>query len=406
MARPDKRPLADQPLFILLLGGLSALTALSIDIMLPATGVIAEDLGAASEAGALLVGVYLLAYGAGQLFWGLFSDAYGRKPALVISLVGFLVVSVLCTLATDFWWLVALRGLQGLMGGAPVMARAIARDIGQGAAAARLFAVLMAVTSVAPLLAPIIGAALIELFGWRACFAFLALMAVALTVLTLRMITETVPSRRPERFSARFVATATRGLFAHRRFKAGLLISGLTFAGYASNLSLGAVVVEQAYGLGPASFAAIFAFGAAFVVAGSLAVRVVLNHRSLDWMIAAMIVVLGAAVLVNGAMWFATPPLPLFWGAVCLYFAAFGLGLPILQALAMEPARDIAGFASSILGAALMAFGGLGAALAMALYDGSHRAISGSMALCGLAAILCYVYYRPRSKPEEEERRA
>ena len=87
----DARPLAERPIVILILGGLSGLTAISIDIILPATGLIAQSLGAQPEAGALLVGVYLVAYGLGQLFWGMIADAFGRRPALGYSLAGFLI---------------------------------------------------------------------------------------------------------------------------------------------------------------------------------------------------------------------------------------------------------------------------------------------------------------------------
>jgi len=353
----DARPLAERPIVILILSGLSGLTAISIDIILPATGLIAQSLGAQPEAGALLVGVYLVAYGLGQLFWGMIADAFGRRPALVYSLAGFLVASLLCALATSFWWLVALRALQGLMGGAPVVARAIVRDLG-------------------------------EVAGWRACFWFLLVLGAALIVLSLKVLPETVPHRRPERFSLRFLAHAARTLFPKRAFLGGMLVAGFIFAGYASVLSLGAVVMETRYGLGPTAFALTFAVAALCTVTGSLSVRTLVPRYGMGGVVRMLTIVLGCAVALQLILLLTSPGLLMFWALSCLYFFAFGLSMPVTQAIAMEPAKDMAGFASSILGAGLMAFGGVGAALALALYDGTHTAISGTIVMCGLAALV------------------
>ncbi|MHA1129004.1 MAG: hypothetical protein ACTSRN_08670, partial [Alphaproteobacteria bacterium] len=83
-----------------------------------------------------------------------------------------------------------------------------------------------------------------------------------------------------------------------------------------------------------------------------------------------------------------------FWGAVCIYMLAFGLILPSAQAVALEPAGDMPGFASSVLGAMLMLAGALGAMVAAALFDGSHTAISGTMTIFGTLAVACLVAAR------------
>lgn len=247
------KPLAERLDFILLLGGLSALTALTIDITAPATGVIARDLNVVESLGSMIVGVYFLAYAIGQLFWGLLSDAFGRKKVLLISLALFAAASVGAAMATGFWMLIAFRAAQGLAAGAPVIARAIVRDIGSGVVAAKLLAVLMAVTAIAPMIAPIMGAGLLVLFSWRAIFVFLALFGIALLLLSGFKAEETVKTKRPERFSLSFVVYAFGYLFRQRDFLVGMSISSLTFGGYASILSLGAVVVQNTYGLPPSA---------------------------------------------------------------------------------------------------------------------------------------------------------
>ncbi|MBL4871918.1 MAG: MFS transporter, partial [Rhodobacteraceae bacterium] len=161
----------------------------------------------------MIVGVYFLAYGVGQLFWGLLSDAFGRKKVLLISLALFAAASIGAAMATDFWMLIGFRAAQGLSAGAPVIARAIVRDIGSGVVAAKLLAVLMAVTAIAPMIAPIMGAGLLVLFSWRAIFVFLALFGIALLLLSAFKAKETVKETRPERFTIKFVVRAFKYLF-------------------------------------------------------------------------------------------------------------------------------------------------------------------------------------------------
>ena len=397
------KPLAERYDFILLLGGLSALTALAIDITAPATGVIARDLSVAESLGSMIVGVYFLAYGVGQLFWGLLSDAFGRKKVLLISLALFAAASFGAAMATDFWALIGFRAAQGLSAGAPVIARAIVRDIGSGVVAAKLLAILMAVTAIAPMIAPIMGAGLLVLFSWRAIFVFLALFGIVLLLLSGFNAKETVKETRPERFSLRFVVQAFSYLFRQRDFLVGMGISSLTFGGYASILSLGAVVVEQTYDLSPSAFGAIFAIGAIFILGGTVTVRVLVGRIGLRNIGVLAVSILGVATAVHAVLFFMEPTLNVFWGAVCIYMLAFGLILPSAQAVGMEPAGDMPGFASSVLGSMLMVAGALGAIVAGALLDESHVAISGTMTIFGTLAVACFIGARLYDRRKAKE---
>ncbi|MGE4611324.1 MAG: multidrug effflux MFS transporter [Paracoccaceae bacterium] len=388
------KPLVERYGFIMLLGGLSALTALTIDITAPATGVIARDLSVDESLGSMIVGIYFLAYGVGQLFWGLLSDAYGRKKVLLVSLALFAAASIGTAMATDFWTLIAFRAAQGLFAGAPVIARAMVRDVGSGIVAAKLLAVLMAVTAIAPMLAPIMGAGLMVLFSWRAIFVFLALFGLVLLLLSGFNVPETLKETRPERFSIRFLVKAFNYLFRQRDFLVGMGVSSLTFGGYASILSLGAVVVEETYDLPPSAFGAIFAIGAIFILGGTITVRVLVGRIGLRNIGVLAVSILGVATITHGVLFFMEPSLGVFWGAVCIYMLAFGLILPSAQAVAMEPAGDMPGFASSVLGSMLMLAGALGAVLAGALLNDSHTAVSGTMAIFGTGAVAVFIAAR------------
>lgn len=297
-------------------------------------------------------------------------------------------------MATEFWVLIAFRAAQGLAAGAPVIARAIVRDIGSGVVAAKLLAVLMAVTAIAPMLAPIMGAGLMVLFSWRAIFVFLALFAIALLLLSGFNAKETAKTTRPERFSFGFVVHAFGYLFRQRDFLVGMGISSLTFGGYASILSLGAVVVQNTFDLPPSAFGAIFAIGAIFILGGTLIVRVLVGRIGLRNIGLLAVSILGVTTLIHLVLSFINPSLNVFWAAVCLYMLAFGMILPSASAVAMEPAGDMPGFASSVLGSMMMVGGAIGAVVAGMFLDESHLAISGTMTVFGTLSVACFIAAR------------
>ena len=251
------------------LGGVTAISAIATDIFLPATGVIARDYQVADSQGALLIGAYLLAYGVGQLFWGLFSDAYGRKFALQLSLIAFAITSFACALAPSFTWLVALRALQGMSAGAPVICRAMVRDAATGNRAGRILAVLGAVLTVSTMIAPIIGSGLLILFAWPAIFYASCAVFARLHPLHCTLHPDTDAERRPERLSLSFIIPNARRLFGMRAFSIPMIQEGFVFAGYAGMLSMGAILTEAAYGVDPEAFGALFAFAALANTAGA-----------------------------------------------------------------------------------------------------------------------------------------
>src|SRR3546814_643552 len=170
------------PAFVATLGRLSDVTATAISLCIPAQPTIAAGFGVPASSGGALVTAYLLGYGLGQLFWGLLADRFGRLPPLYVSLVCFVVASIVCATTGSFALLLAARGVQGIAGAAaPVIARAVARDQGGGIRSARLLSTMTVIVGLAPLLAPTIGSGLLTLFAWTAVFWFLAAFGAAAT---------------------------------------------------------------------------------------------------------------------------------------------------------------------------------------------------------------------------------
>src|SRR6478609_5894994 len=172
--------------------------AATMDLYLPAFPLLADDLGTTDAAVQLTLTADVVGLLIGQLILGPLSDQWGRRRLLLGSTLVCAVASVLCALAPSVGWLVAWRFLQGMAGaGGIVLARAIATDVARGVAAAALFSLFMTVSSVAPILAPVIGGVLLSLTGtWQPMFYLLAIICLVLTAIAARALPEMLPVER------------------------------------------------------------------------------------------------------------------------------------------------------------------------------------------------------------------
>src|ERR1700722_2876859 len=170
------------PALVILLGALTMLPPLSIDVSLPGLPLIAQSLHAPGSTIAWTLSAFVLAFGAGQLALGPLSDRYGRRPVLLYGLAVFAFLAVACAFVTNVYVLVALRFIQGVAASAgTVCARAIVADITSDRAKATSLQAYISVTnSLAPILAPIAGVVILAFFGWRWLYAGLAVAGVAL----------------------------------------------------------------------------------------------------------------------------------------------------------------------------------------------------------------------------------
>ncbi len=364
-----------RPGFVLTLGALSAVTATAVDICIPAQPEIARELGQDPTAGAALVSFFLLGYGPGQLFWGPLSDRYGRLPLMTLSLVGFLIASLVCATTSSMGMLIWARFVQGLLGGgAPVIARAIARDQGGGPQTAALISTMTIVLGAAPLVAPSIGSGLLTLADWRAIFWFLCLFAAVLLVLMFLFLRgQSRPEQRPD--LASYLVGALLVLRT-RDFLLGTAMSSAVFLGYAAFLSVGAVVAQVRYGVSPAAFGPIFAIAALAFILGSVAARQAIRRIALDKVILVAAVLgslAGVGLLVNAGNGLGLVSL---WALISGYVLGFGMLLPLTVAKALEPAGPAAGAASSMMGVIQVLCGALGAELAASsLFDSAYQAL-------------------------------
>ncbi|GAB3596529.1 multidrug effflux MFS transporter [Angustibacter peucedani] len=349
---------------VVLLGSLQGLGPLSLDTYLPALPDIARDLGASTSATQLTLTATLVGLASGQLVFGPLSDRLGRRRPLVAGLALYVVACVMCAVAPTVELLVAGRFVQGFAGAAGmVSAMAIARDSTSGTAMARLFAALMLVTGVAPVLAPVLGGQLLLVTSWRGIFALLAITGAVLLAVAALRVPETLPVERRRGGSVLDTLRVFRELLRDRGFTGPLLALVLSCMGLFGYLAGSPFLLQDVHGLSPQAYSAVFAVNTVGLTALSqLSGRVV--HRVGP----ARLLLAGTAICALGGLGLVAATvtdaglvavLPSLFGVV----GGMGLVFPNASALALAAHGDTAGSASALLGTGQFLAGAVAAPL-------------------------------------------
>jgi len=373
-----------------ILAALTALLALSIDIGLPAQPAIAHAFDTTSENSQLTLSVFMFSYACAQLIAGYLSDALGRRRVLVGGLVLFTLAGVACTLAPTIGTLIVFRGLQGICAAAgPTIARAMVRDTQPAAQAARMLSLMLAAIAIAPMIAPVIGGGLLDLFGWRSPFAALAIAGAALLAVAYAALGETLPPERRQPPSLPGLVRGYLTFFRTRGTRLPILIAAATFAGQFAYISDSPFVLIEGYGVPAEHFGFYFASTALALMLGSLGGgRLLRAGRSPG----AMVVIGSALLLAGGALTAIGTRIPAigiygFLPPMLVYFFGIGLTNPSATALAMEPVPQLAGTASAALGFVSYSAGAI-AGYATTKLGGSSPRLFGSVVLgTGTAAL-------------------
>lgn len=373
----------------LILGLLAAVGPFAIDMYLPALPAISEGLGVAETAVQQTLTFYFLAFGASQLVYGPLADQWGRKPPIYLGLALFGLASLGCALAPSVEWLTFFRFVQGL-GGAAIMVipRAIIRDLYTGAEATRLMATVMLVISVSPMLAPLAGAGMLAIAGWRSIFWVLAGVAVFSLVVARFGQEETLPPERRVPINLRSMMRGGRVLLRDPIFMGLTFVGGFGMASFFVFISSAAFVYADQFGLTPTQFSLAFAVNAiGFFGASQMAAPLGMRHGMVRVMGAGVMLFAGATslLLVLALMGQAS----LFMITAFLFIGNAGLGvvIPTSMVMALDPHGEIAGLASSLGGTMQMLAGGVMIALAAPFFDGTALPMLATIAICGWAAL-------------------
>ncbi|GAA4516788.1 multidrug effflux MFS transporter [Actinoallomurus oryzae] len=370
----------------LILGALSAIGPLSIDMYLPALPKLTRDLAAGPSLVQLTLTACMIGLAAGQVIAGPISDMWGRRRPMFAGIAIYTVASLACVVAPNVELLVALRLIQGVSGAACiVISRAVVRDMHDGPAAARFFSLLMLVNGIAPVAAPVIGAQVLRFTSWRGVFGVLAFLGVLMTVSMLGL-RETLPPAERHTGGLRAAVRTFGALCADRVFMGYALAGGFAFAAMFAYISGSPFVVQNIYGLSPQTYSLIFAVNSLGIVAfGQVSGLLVGRVRLITLLTAGLGISLLGGVLLLVAV-FGGLGLPGVLVALFLVVSAIGLTLPNSTALALtgRPA-NVAGSASALFGLLQYVVGAVAAPLVG--LAGSHSAAPMAVVIAASAAV-------------------
>ncbi|NNC72552.1 MAG: multidrug effflux MFS transporter [Sphingomonadaceae bacterium] len=391
--------------FIALIASLMALTALTIDAMIPALPPIGEALSVSDDNDRqLVIGVMLVGFGFAQLIHGPLSDRFGRRPLLVGGLLIYVTGSILAALAPSFELLLAGRFLQGVAVAATrVLAVSIVRDLYVGRRMAQIMSMAMMVFMVVPVMAPLIGQIILSVADWRWIFWMFAATGLALGTWARLRLPETLApeNRRPLTF-ARIGGGWRRTLTERKSLGytlAGGMLSGALF-GFINSIQQ---IVYDTFER-PNMLVATFA-----VIAGTMSLAALINSRIVLRLgtrkvsHSALFVFIGFAAAASLVAYGGNSSLWLFIALLTGSMGAFGLCGANFSAMAMEDMGAIAGTASSVQGAITVVMGAVIGGTIGQFYDGTTVPISLGFLVCGLVSLgIVLLTERGRLFHEEE----
>jgi DHA1 family bicyclomycin/chloramphenicol resistance-like MFS transporter len=383
------------PFFTILLGALSALPPLSIDVSLPTLPTVAGALGATASDVQGTLSAFLTGFALGQLVHGPAADRFGRRPVLLGGLALYVAAGIACTAAGSIAVLVAMRFFQGLGACAGIIvARAMVRDRFEGVDAAAKQSVLSSVSTLAMLGAPIVGGVVLSLGGWRAVYGVLPAAGLVLLA-AASALGETRPDYLPVR---RFGAGYARVL-GEPRVLGHVAVNALLFGGMFAYISGSPLVLLGAFGVTPRGFGFFFAITAIAALAGAQTNRALVRRVPPATLTTAALGLAACAVIVLGVAAAKAPSLAIVVGAMAAYTFACAIVFPNGVAAAMAPLPDVAGAAAAVIGFTQFAVGAASAALIGAFRPGTVVGMAAVIAAFAAAALLVAAWMRAAPAP-------
>lgn len=382
-----------------ILGTLAAFGPLSIDMYLPALPDLANDFHTNPSFVQLSLTFFLLGLSSGQLLAGPLSDVYGRRKPLLIGLSIYFVVSILCVFSPSIWAFVVLRLIQGMAGAAGVViSRAIVRDLYAGPELTRFFSLLSLVNGIAPILAPVIGAQLLQIAPWQGTFVVLSFIGFAMFFVVLFGLPETLPNERRLAGGVKNTLLTFGNILRDRSFIGYALSQGLVFAAMFAYISGSPFVVQNIYGASAQMFSLIFAInGIGIMLASQITGRLANTVGETKLLVTGLCASsLGGIILLIVLLL----QVSLYVVLIPLFFVVASVGMVNAAgfSLAMQKQGKSAGSASALLGVISLAFGGVVAPLVGMGGEESAVPMGIIIAALGIGAVLSYLLLVKRSE--------
>ncbi|WP_373768226.1 Bcr/CflA family multidrug efflux MFS transporter [Glaesserella sp.] len=399
---PSTRP---NGFFIIILGLLSMLPPLAIDMYLPSFLDIAKDLSVSQEKVQTTLAIFTFGFAIGQLFWGPIADSFGRKPIILLGLSGGAVASFFLTQVITIENFYLWRLVQGLFGAAPaVVLGALVRDLFERNQFARMMSTIMIITMVAPLLAPIAGGYIAKWFHWHTIFHLLMIMGILCVILVSIRIPETLKpeNRLPLNFGK--VLNSFTQLISHKATLGYVLVGGLSFAGMFSFLTSGSLVYIGLYGVSSEHFGYFFMLN--IIV---MTIMTFVNGRLVMKIGSENMLRIGLSLQLLAGIWLAVSAIfQLGLWSMALGVALFvGMGPTVgsnASAAILDRYPQMAGTANAVAGTARFGIGSIIGAGLSHIPLATERPMLFTMALCSIGSVACYYFLSyHRQEPETEE---
>ncbi|MGK0267034.1 MAG: DHA1 family bicyclomycin/chloramphenicol resistance-like MFS transporter [Maricaulis sp.] len=397
MANPSPSPEPVLPVarteLVAMLVAMTAIVALSVDLMLPALGEIASDLGAAqANDRQYIVTLYLAGFGLSQLVYGPLSDRFGRKIVTLWALGFFVLFTLACALTQTFSLFLALRFAQGAAAAASrVLAVAILRDLMAGRRMAEVMSIIMAAFMAVPVIAPAIGQLILGFAPWQVLFLVLMAAGLGLMAWLYLRLPETLHPQYRIRLNLAETLHAFADVLQHRVMLGYTLAGAAFFSGLYGFLGSSQQIFAGHFALGPQQLPLAFAAAATGMGLASYANSRIVMRLGQRRVSHGALMAFGAVSLLHLLVLLAgIDNLIVFLILLTAAMSFIGLLFGNFSALAMEPVGHVAGTASTVYGFLTAVIGSLGGMLIGQLYDGTALPlIAGQtcVAVIGLAIV-------------------
>jgi DHA1 family bicyclomycin/chloramphenicol resistance-like MFS transporter len=398
---PDSRtgtPVALTALVLAAIVLITAIAPLATDMYVPAFPLVGHDLGASATQVQLTLTTFFVGMALGQLIGGPSSDRVGRRRPLLVALVVLAASSVLCAFSPSIEMMMAGRLVQGLAGGwAMVVARSIVVDLTSGPRLVRALNLIAGVAGVAPIVGPLLGAAILQFSHWRVSFWVVAGFAVIMLATVALGVPETLPAGRRHGGGLGQLVRSASLVVRDRRFVGYLLVFGFSMGTIFAYVATSAFVLQSMNGLSPVTYSADFAFNAVGLTAATLIAARLAGRVPTRTVVGIGLVATGIAgvVLLVSAAGFGMP-LPVALVGFFVLMSAQGLVGPNAGALASGVVPEQPGTGSALLGFLQWCMAGVIAPLAG--LGGDHTAVPMAtivVALTAVSVIALVVLARP-----------
>ncbi|MEJ8321742.1 multidrug effflux MFS transporter [Kosakonia sacchari] len=380
------------PAFAIVLGMLTAMGPICTDLYLPALPDISQQLGTSNTLIQLSLTASLIGLGLGQLFFGPLSDRMGRKRPLLLSLLLFIVSSVLCATTQSIYWLIFWRFIQGIAGaGGSVLSRAIARDKYHGTLLTQFFALLMTINGIAPIVSPVLGGYITSTLHWRALFWTMAAIGVVLLLSAMLVLKETLQ----EKNSGGSLLKTSVNVLKNKPFSTHCFIQAFMLAGLFSYIGSSSFVLQNEYGLTAMQFSLLFGFnGIGLIISALIFARLA---RRIDGQKLLGIGLMLAVIVALLTAFFAWRGMAMLALAGLFFTVALNSGISTIAgsaAMNSVEARD-SGTASALLGMLMFVFGGIATPLSGIGGEAMWKMCL-AIVMAYSAALVFYLYGRRR----------